>query len=698
MNGTRITKGFLSPYISNTDDFIYCDEYLAPVDEGENVIGVILGNGLQNNEGGYIWDFDKAGFRSAPMFAMTVADAEKDSEPVLFESDEQFKTMPSPIRSDDYRFGECYDANYEIKGWNRSGLDDSNWSCALRAVPPKGEVRIADVAPIVKEFECRPVNITKSANSYIYDFGVSNAGVCRLRIKGEKGQRIELRYADALVDGNVDLKQIWFVRDKWERDRKIVHRDVYICNGIGTETYQPMFTYHGFRYVQVDGITQEQATEDLLTYLVYHTRLNTRGDFACSDEVCNKLQEITRRSIASNFHHFPTDCPQREKNGWTADAALSCEATLLNFDPERNYREWMRNLCKAQAENGSLPGIVPTAGWGFKWGNGPAWDSALVWLPYFTYIYTGKTEMITESAAAFIAYLKYLRTRCDEKGLLAIGLGDWCHVGGTAPKAPLLVTDSVMAMDIASKMATLFDAINRETEAGFARDEALKYRQAIRKILLDARTMQVSGNCQTSQAMCLHYGVFEPEEEHAAVQGLLEQIHNADDHMDVGVLGGRAIFHVLTRFGYGDLAFKMITREDYPSYGNWLKRGATTLWETFHPDRVDSMNHHFWGDISAWFIKCVAGIRLNPNGNDVNSVVIHPTFLSALQNAQAYHVAPLGKILVRWERSGRRIRLIVCIPDGMDATAVLDAGFCFEDGAKKKRICSGEYAVIGQKA
>lgn len=683
-NGKQITKGFLSPYISNPNDLVYYDEYQVELTAGENVFGILLGNGFQNNPGGYIWDFDKADFRSTPKFSMEV----KKGEDVLFFSDETFKITPSPIRSDDYRFGEIYDANYETDGWNLPGYDDAEWTYALPATPPEGELRLADIDPIVKECEISPVEIIACEDGYIYDFGLSHTGICRITVRGHKGQKIALHHADSLKDGDLNLEQIWFA-DRWERDKHIVHKDIYICKGSETESYTPRFTYHGFRYVKVTGITKEQATEELLTFLVYHTALETRGDFACSDPVATKLQELTRRSIVSNFHHFPTDCPQREKNGWTADAALSCEAALLNFTPERNYREWLRNICKAQREDGALPGIVPTGGWGFHWGNGPAWDCVLAWIPYYTYLYRGSTEMISESAETFIKYLRYLRSRCDDKGLLAIGLGDWCHVGGLPPKAPLAVTDTITAMDIAHKMAVMLEAVKMADEAEFAKKEALAYKSAIRDSLVDQNTLLVEGNCQTSQAMALHYGVFEESEKEKAFLRLLELIHGADDHIDVGVLGGRVLFHVLSAFGHSDLAFRMITREDYPSYGNWIKRGATTLWENFLPDGVSSMNHHFWGDISAWFIKCLAGICIT----DRQSVVIRPSFVKSLNSVSAYHITSEGKVSVSWHREGDTILLDVKIPDGMDATASLEAGYHFTNVAEGDLLTSGRYVI-----
>lgn len=685
-NGEKITKGFLSPYISNTDDYIYCDEYEVPADAGENVIGILLGNGFQNNPGGHIWDFDKAPFRSAPCFALTV---EQNGE-ILLQSSTDFRTAPSPIRSDDYRFGEVYDANFEIDGWNQKGFDDSAWAKALPATAPKGELRVTDVSPIEKEFEIAPVSIEKCEDGYLYDFGQSNAGICRLKINGIKGQRIELRHADSLKDGDLYLRQIWFSKN-WEEDKNIVHRDVYICKGNGVEEYQPTYTYHGFRYVKVSGITEEQATKDLLTYLVYHTKFHDRGGFSCSDEVANQLQTMTRRSISSNFHHFPTDCPQREKNGWTADAALSCQAALLNFDPERNYREWMRNICKAQAENGSLPGIIPTGGWGFHWGNGPAWDSVLTWIPHTVYRLRGETEIIEESADSMIKYLQYLRTRVDENGLLEIGLGDWCPVGGGKPKAPLSVTDSIISMDIANKTAEMMDAVGRTPDAEFARSEGAQYRAAIREHLIDFSTMTVLGECQTCQAMGLYYDIFEENEKTQAFQRLLELVHAADDHMDVGVLGGRVLFRVLSDFGHPDLAYHMITRPDFPSYGNWIQRGATTLWENFKPDGVASMNHHFWGDISAWFTEYIGGIRLDATKNTLE---IRPSFLEKLDHASAYHLAPEGKISVDWTRTEEGILLSVQIPETMETTAVLSGSFRFESGEKSRTLTTGEYRII----
>lgn len=691
VNGKKYTKGFLAPYISNTDDFVYCDEYEVQLDKGENVIAFILGNGLQNNPGGHIWDFDKASFRSAPAVAVSVVS--QNGQTLM--SDTTFKVHASPIVSDDYRFGENYDATCEISGWNEKGFDDSAWENAIEAKEPKGELKLCTASPIVKEREIKPVSITKTSDGYIYDFGEVNSGVCRLKINAHHGQKIELQHVDSLLEnGEISLENIWFVREFWERDRHIVHKDTYVCKGEGEEEYTPTFTYHGFRYVLVKGLEDTQATEDLLTYVILHSDIKSRGNFECSDKTVNLLQEMTRRSDISNFHYFPTDCPHREKNGWTADAALSCEQMLLNFSPEKEYIEWLYNICKAQNNKGALPGIVPTAGWGFEWGNGPAWDCALVYLPYFTYVYRGQCDMIKIAMPSIIKYLNYLITRRDEKGLLHIGLGDWCHVSRPSPKAPLEVTDSIISMDIAAKSAILFDAIGEKGNADFARKFAKEMRDAIRENLVDFDTMTVSGSCQSCQAMGIFYNVFEESEKEKAFLRLLDFIKEADNHMDVGVLGGRVIFHVLSRFGYSDLAFEMITSPTYPSYYNWIERGATTLWENFEPESVNSTNHHFWGDISGWFIKCLAGIKINPSIADISCVEISPSFVEKLDSASAYHDSVFGRISSKWERVDGKIILDVEIPEKMTATSKLENGFAFENGESERTLVTGKYTII----
>ncbi len=697
INGEDITKGALAPYISNPDDIVYQDNYTVNLNAGENVIGVMLGNGFINNPAGWVWQFDKSAFRSAPQFALQLICGD-----VVIESDQSFKTAPSPIIFDDYRFGEHYDARLEQTNWCTLDFDDSNWNNAIIAPSPRGEIRLCEAEPIRVQKELKPVSITKIDNGYLYDFGQNCAGVCRLTVKGEKGQRIALRHGELLIDGKMDIKYLWFPYNEggihWDFDQKYVHNDIYTCKGEGLETYTPSFTYHGFQYVTVTGITESQATPELLTYLVMNSDVKECGGFTTSDKTLTALQDMTIRSDLANFYYFVTDCPQREKNGWTADTSLSAEQLLLKFDAAKSFREWMRNVCKAQNTQGAMPGIVPTGGWGYDKYNGPAWDGALAVVPYFCYKYRGDKQVIKESAAAILKYLHYLTTRNDPNGLIAFGLGDWCHVGDryTTPKAPLVVTDTLMAIDIADKAALLFDAIQLTAQANFARAVAKQYRKAFRENLVDFDTMTVKGDCQSSQAMAIYYNIFNDNEKTKAFGRLLEFIKDFDNHMDIGVLGARVIFHVLSDFGYADLALKMITRPDFPSYGYIVNQGFNTLWEKFTREPCDSVNHHFWGNITAWFVKAIAGLDYNPDATDLNRVDIKPHIVNSLNDAAAYYDSVCGKIEVSWIKSGNTATLTVNVPDGMTGVISPQNDYCFADGNTKKPLLSGVYTLVKQ--
>lgn len=693
VNRQRLTKGALAPYISAPDDVIYYDRYDVSgfLQQGENAIGVILGNGMQNPLGGYVWEFDKARWRGAPKLALRLEVLLEDGSSFLLESDGGFQTSESPICFDDLRCGEHYDARKEQPGWNGPGFDDTQWKNAIDAPLPKGEPVLCGVEPIVVSGKIKPVSIIKQGEGYIYDFGVNTAGVCLLKVQGASGQEISLEHGEMLIEGKLSVKNIQFEPDGY------VQRDIYICKG-GQEEYTPRFTYHGFRYVFVTGIREEQATESLLTYLVMNSALDERGGFECSDHMANTLQILTRRSTLANFYYFPTDCPQREKNGWTCDAALSAEHTLLNLSPEKSYREWLRNIRKAQREDGALPGIVPTGGWGYQWGNGPAWDCALTWLPYFTYLYRGNIEILRENAPAIFRYLHYLSTRTDSNGLIAFGLGDWCPPGRVADqyKAPLEFTDSVISMDICKKAAFIFEVLGMELQRKFAFELYGRLRMAIREHLIDFGSMLAAGNCQTSQSMAIFFDVFESSEKAKAFEKLLGLIERKKCRMDTGILGSRVIFRVLSAFDRSNLAFKMITSPEFPSYGNWVARGATTLWEDFQPEggAVNSLNHHFFGDISAWFIQCIAGIQLNPYGTNVNEVIIRPSFIGALKWAKAFHIAPAGKIAVEWTCNKDCIQLKLDLPEVMTGKIILQDSFTFDDGLAIKAVHSGLYDIL----
>ncbi|MBR5554341.1 MAG: hypothetical protein IKV98_10930, partial [Clostridia bacterium] len=242
------------------------------------------------------------------------------------------------------------------------------------------------------------------------------------------------------------------------------------------------------------------------------------------------------------------------------------------------------------------------------------------------------------SGGAFCS-LNVSTSRKDEKGLMHIGLGDWCHPARNEgdPKAPLEVTDTAVSILICQRAAFLFGVIGKTAESEYAQSLANEYKKAFRENLINFDNFVVCGDCQTSQALAIYYDIFTESEKPKAFEYLLKLVEDFDGHFDCGVLGGRIIFELLTAYGYADLAYKMITRKDFPSYGWWLEQGATTLWEAFYEDRVKSCNHHFWGHISGWFFKCLAGLNYNPCADDTKYLEIRPNFVKDLQFASAWY-------------------------------------------------------------
>lgn len=715
INGKNITKAPLAPYISNPEDVLYYDNYDITdiLQEGENVFGVILGNGLRNPYGGFEWGLEKAPGRGPVTLALCL-EAENGSRKIEIEADETFKTHPSPILYDDLRMGYCYDSRLEISNWNTVGFDDEGWANCITEKTPKGVKRLCTADPIIIEreieaikiehYDClpfahykwgevgKPVEDSYRENVYVYDFGVNSAGLTKIKINGKPGQKIVIRHGEDLVDGKFSINSTTFQRGEENSRlyREYGQVDTFICKG-GYEEFIPKFKYDGFRYAYIEGLEAEQATKDAVTYLVMHSDIKRRADFSCSDEVLNTLYECTVNSDFSNFFYFPTDCPHREKHGWTGDAWVSSEQMLLNLTVENSLREWLFNARMVQREDGALPCIIPTVNWGFEWGNGPTFDAFCVHIPYYLYKYTGNKEIIVENSEMIMKYLKYVSEKRNEEGLLGFGLGDWCdpsegQKGYSDYTLPVIATIEIF--DIANKAAFLFGQAGLLEEKAFAELFAGELRKSIRETLIDYETMTVKGECQAMQTLGIAKGIFEDDETEKAKKRLVEIIHRDGDTINCGMFGKRYLFYVLSDMGEAELAYKLIVSKDRTGYGYWVENGATSLWERFKlVDDItgdNSKNHHFYGHISAWFIQELAGLKPNPNVNNISHFEISPNFISDLSGARAEYDSAFGNVKVEWKRENENLILSVIAPEGTTGEIKLKDGYVFSDGSKIK--------------
>ncbi len=679
INGREITKGCFAPYISNPDDRMYFDTYdLTPcLQPGENVLGVLLGNGFQNDFGGAVWDFDKAPWRSAPKLAIEFC-AVGSEETLSFHADGHFLTHPSPILFDEYRLGEIYDARRELPGWNLPGYDTAGWTPALPADAPKGALCECRAEPIRRYETLSPVSVTPCDGGFLYDFGRNTAGICRLHLTdAAPGQTVVIKFCERLRDGKFDQSNLYNQPvEKYPFYFTDFSRVEYHARG-GDELYEPSFAWFGYRYAFVLGVRPDQATAGLLSFPVLSSDLRRVGHFSCSDETVNRIFDMIVNSDRSNFYYFPTDCPHREKNGWTGDASLSAPQMSLLLDTTESYLEWLRCVVAAQRADGALPGIVPTSGWGFAWGNGPAWDSVLFNLPYTVWRLRGDTRAIAVTADAMLRYLAYIRTRRSADGTVAIGLGDWVPVGKKPNRydTPLVLTDSIMVTDMANKAAVMLAVIGRKKDAAIAaalRDEMLA---SIRGVLLDKTAGRLANGTQTAQAMGLYYGIFLPEERRKAFGLLMTRIRENNGRFDCGFLGLHVLFHVLSEFGEGETAYRMITGKEFPSYRNLLDRGETAMVEAFQPEggpECGSHNHHFLGDAVRWFFRSLAGLEIV----NCRRIRVSPLFVRELDSAEASYELPGGNAAVAWRRCGSRILLTVTHPADVSCDINCDRTVC----------------------
>ena len=699
VNGREITKGLLAPYTSNVDHIVYFDRYdltnlLLP---GENVVGFILGNGTRNPLGNVFLAESRFVGEPCAAFVLEIGCADGTSEKI--EADGAVKVHPSPILYNDLRIGEIYDARLEAEteGWTLPGFDDGGWTPALRSEMPRGDHRICAAPPVKKRRTLTAASVTKDGDGFIYDFGQNGAGVVCLRPDFEAGRTLVLEFAELLKDGKLFNDPLKILNKSL--GVKYTHQTVeYVCSGKAAE-YRPSFTYEGARYVRITGVSDGEATEDLLTFELMSTVMEERGTFTSSDPVLNELQRITREATLSNVLNIPTDCPHREKHGWTADAAVSSVHMLMNLDADETLTEWMNNVSLAQKPDGAMPGTVPSAtDWGFDSWNGPAWDAVLAEVPYRLWEIRGDVRAAQAAAPAIFRYVPYVLGRRDGNGLVHFGLGDW-----VAPhwniKAPVALTDTITCYDFCVKGAALYRALGKNEMADFCLTAARGFRRAVRDNLIDHEKRLAAGDCQTSQAMAVYYNMFTEEEKPDAVDNLVKIIERDGEYLDTGVLGVRVLFRVLADYGHADLAYRMITRPDAPSYGNMVKRGDTTLAEDFgsEEERINSRNHHFLGDISAWFISCVCGIRVNPRAeadlrrvidgekpatpaDGYNNIDVLPTFPSALDFAEASYAAPGGEIRVRLEREpgAGKVNMTVTAAEGLYGEVFPPMGLKFD--------------------
>lgn len=636
--------------------------------QGENVLAAVLGNGFYNEIGRVAtWDFEKAPWRGRARMIAELHITYKDGSKEIVPTDSSWKTTTGPSLSNNIYSGEIYDARQEIPGWDAPGYDDSAWATATAVDAPAPLLVAQQNPPAVVCEELQAVDMKKFSDTlYVFTFPKNISGVSSLALSGaEPGTKITLRHGElknedgSIQMGNIDI--YFYPKPDFE-----MQTDIYYAKG-GEEEFTPSFTYHGFQFVEVASSKPLNLTKESLKALFIHTDVQPVGSFECSNDLINKINTASKLSYLGNLVTIPTDCPHREKNGWTADANLAIDLGLLNYDGLTFYEKWVNDMVDSQNAEGNLPGIVPTSGWGYEDWIGPVWASAFCMIPDALMHYYGDTKAIETIFDTCDRYLDYLGRRLDPDGTVTYGIGDWVYYDTPTPT------------DYSTSLFYYWQNVLMTRFAGILGRDAKKYQEKaeflkdlINKKHFNKETCLYGNGSQAGQGMALMFDIVPQEYKEKVAANLNQSIVDNGYMLDFGSVGSKFVPRVLAEYGYAETVYKMMCQETVPSWGAWLAQGLTTLAERWALDMVgfrdSSANHVFLGDISAWMVRYLAGIRFEMDADGGCTLDFKPCTPEGLDWAKAEYKSVRGLIKSEWHRTAGGIELKVTVPANMKAT------------------------------
>lgn len=672
LNGEKIGDRRLDPMFTRYDRrSLYASfDVTDQLRSGENGIGILLGNGWYNHQSLAVWGFDKAPWRGRPMFCLDLHVTYKDGTVEVISSNDDWKTSTGPIIANSIYTAERYDARLEMPGWSEAGFDDAKWAKAIYRSAPTQKIVAQALQPIrvVERIPARSVNRIDE-RTFVFDLGRNIAGVSEIGARGERGATLRLKHGEFLDDeGRVDLWNI-DVYHRPDDNFDPFQTDLYTFKGEGEEIFSARFNYKGFQYVEVVCDRPIDLSKDSLSGLFIHSDVPKSGSIDSSNPVINGIWEATRSSYLSNLYGFPTDCPQREKNGWTGDGHIAVELGLYGFDGITIYEKWLDDHRDEQQPNGALPAIIPTGGWGYDWANGPDWTSSIALIPWTLYLFYGDTRPLEENYEAIKRFVDRIDLH-HPSGLTAWGIGDWVPVKS---ESPVELTSSIYFFVDATILANAASLLGREQDHRRYAALATKIKKAVNRKYLDRKRGVYGSGLQTELSVPLYWGLVPKALKRKVAARLAERVRADGTQLDVGLLGSKAILSALSENGHADLAYELASRESYPSWGWWIVNGATTLHENWSLDakKDRSLNHIMFGEVGAWLFKSPGGIRPDPEAPGFKNILLEPRFLEGLQQFAASYQSPFGLVESAWTREESSIRYAARIPPNSTATMTL---------------------------
>ena len=641
-----------------------CYDIKPLLNEGENVMGAILGNGFYNTATRWVKS------TGTPKFIGQIYLKYEDGSVETICSDGSWMTHDSPITIDGLFEGESYNANLEIDDWCRPGTDLTDWNPVVVRESSEAELKAHYYVNDKVMERLKPVSIEKQDDAYLVDFGDYITGWVRMKhLNGEKGDSLRLQYL-CEEKGNGPA--------------------LYVLDGSGDEEYAPRFTWFAFDKVLIKGFPGELTADNLVAEAVY-SDIATTGHFSCSNELFNRINRIWWRSQTDNMHlGTASDCPHREKGPYTGDGEVSCVTVMHNFDAAAFYSKWLNDMSDCQnTETGYVPNGAP---WHIGCGGGPLWGAAMNIIPWEFYRQYGDRDILEKHYFAMCEQVRYLTGWVNSEGTVvqgALANGQpyyWMNLGEWLPPFGYPDTEFIHSYALwkcADCTAKAAEVLGKSEEAFYYRSLADRTTKAIHRKFYDPETHSYGDF--GSNAIALSMGV--PEEcREAVVESLRKEMESHDGHLDTGILGTKLLFEVLAENGLNELAFEAMNKKDFPSFGWWLEQGAYTTWERW--DGGDSRNHPMFGGALTWFYRKVAGMEVDEQQPGYRHIIFRPMPCGDLTYAEYFTRTPYGEAGIKWNRSTAddRLEVEILVPVGCTATLTLPDGYVQDFGSGRHNI------------
>ncbi|GAA1580886.1 glycoside hydrolase family 78 protein [Actinomadura kijaniata] len=673
VNGTRVGDEVLAPGWTSYRHRLSVSRYdvtelIAP---GANALGAVVGEGWAVGRLG--WEGKREHYAGRPALFLQL-ELEYDDRTEIIGTDRSFTTSTGAVLVNGLYDGETYDARLEPDGWNRPGFDDASWSPAEPLDRDPATLVLGSAPPIRRVEELPPVDISTSpSGKTIVDFGQNISGWVRLTVTGEAGRTVTLRHAEVLVEGELGTETL----------RTAAATDRYIPRGEATEVWEPRFTYHGFRYVQVDGHPGGLDREDV-TAVVVHSDMPRTGWFETSHPLVNKLHDNVVWSMRGNFVGVPTDCPQRdERLGWTGDLNAFAPTAAFLYDVRGVLGSWLADLAAEQRAKGYVPWVVPDV---LSTPSPPTalWSDAAVSLPWTLYREYGDVEILRRSYASMTMFVRDVEERLDENGLWSSGFqfGDWLDPDAPMDNAAGGKTDrhlvaSAYLCKVTREMAETSAVLGEDEDAAHFTALAERVREAFRREYITPAG-RVAGETATAYALAITFDILDADQKVRAGVLLAELVAKAGYRISTGFAGTPLVLHALSDTGHLEEAYLLLLETGCPSFLYPVTMGATTIWErwdairpdgTLNPSGMTSLNHYAFGAVADWLHRVVGGLSAVDPGYRRMSIAPRPG--GGLTHATVRHDTVHGRVEVAWRITDRRMSVEATIPDGTEAKVVL---------------------------